>query len=90
MDENILDYIDAFRAKHGEYFFLHGGCYIFARILQMKYGGQIYDNVDHCVLRKGVLFYDITGQVPQNLDMPFSLTDERTHRLYETYGNWNH
>lgn len=88
--QNIVEYIAAFREKHGEYFFLHGGCYIFARILQMRFGGQVYDNVDHCVLRKDCLFYDITGEVKQNYDLPYTLSDDRTHRLYEKYENWNH
>ena len=88
--KNILEYINKFREKNWEHFFLNGWCYIFARILQTKFGGILYSNIDHCVIRKDALFYDITGEVKQNYNIPYSIMDSWHMNIYEKYENFNH
>lgn len=72
--KNIMSYIEDFRNRNWEYFFLHGGCYIFAKILQNKFWWHIFSNIDHCVLKKEWLYYDITGEV-KDWRIKYSLID---------------
>ena len=45
--------------------FLNGGCYIFAKLVTDKYGGEIYINrlLEHCVVCYQGSLYDITGRI---------------------------
>lgn len=88
-DTDIIVFIADFRKHFGKKFFLHGGCYIFARILQVKFWWTIYSNQDHCVLNKSWLFFDITGNIPQNFWRPYSVIDPLEELRYKNYQNWN-
>ena len=65
----ILNIIDELRVNTGldnpVYFFTHGGCYRFAKMLQNEIGGEIYyiKSYQHFVLYYNGLFYDVTGNV---------------------------
>lgn len=51
--------------KYKENDFLTGGCYIYAKLVAEKYGGDVYINklMEHCaVMYRGVL-YDVKGKI---------------------------
>lgn len=83
---HILDFISNFRAKFWSQFFLNWGCYIFARILQKNFGGTIYSNIDHCVLKKSWMLYDITGIVEN--DGNYSIIDPTEELRYKDFENF--
>ena len=87
---NIIDFIEDFRKKHGEYFFLNWGCYIFARILQVNFWGVIYSNIDHCVLKKDHEYYDITWRLNPRLSKGYIIIDELEETRYKKYENLTH
>jgi len=88
---DILEFIEDFRKKNWEYFFLNWGCYIFARILQVRYWGVIYSNIDHCILRKGSEYFDIKGLRTHALilDLRYHPIDELEDSRYRAYSNFN-
>lgn len=45
--------------------FLSGGCYIFAKLVSERYGGEIYINrtLEHCAVKYHENLYDITGKI---------------------------
>ncbi len=85
---NILDFISNFRSKFWDKFFLNGGCYIFARILQKKFWGSIYSNINHVVLKKSWILYDITWIVKN--DGKYSIIDPIEELRYRDFENFNH
>ena len=79
MKNKILQTIEAFKSADraaAEYKYLNGDCYVFARALVEKFGGEIaYLAIDnHFIACIDYKFYDIRGLVP----------DEE---IYECY-NW--
>ena len=48
-----------------QYYYLNGGCYKFAKMLQDSIGGEIIYLVNeaHCVLKLNGKLYDVTGNV---------------------------
>ena len=64
----IIDFIKKYQHEQMIHFFTNWGCYIFARILQVNYGGVIYSNIDHCVLKKSWTYYDVTWELNPRLN----------------------
>lgn len=67
MDE-ILNFIEGFKMvcpEAIEYVFSNGYCYWFAKILELRFGGEIYYNpmFDHFATLINNRFFDINGQV---------------------------
>lgn len=66
---SILNIINELKLNTGldnpVYFFTHGGCYKFAKMLQFEIGGEIYyiKAYQHFVLKYNGLLYDVTGNV---------------------------
>lgn len=84
----MIEFIENFKKQHWEHFFLNGGCYIFARILQVRYGGVIYSNIDHCVLQKDNMYYDITWELNPRLNKWYIIIDELEEARYKKYQNF--
>lgn len=65
----IIDIINDFKnncnVKNPVWFYTHGGCYQFCKILQKQIGGDIYylPLYQHFILFYNHKFYDITGNV---------------------------
>lgn len=83
----IMRFIKDFREKNWEYFFLHWWCYIFSSILRNKFWWVIYSNIDHCVLRKENIFYDITGEVKE-WHIKYSTIDLQSELRYIKHENF--
>lgn len=83
---NILEFIKNFRIKFWKEFFLNWGCYIFARILQKNFWGSIYFNINHCVLKKSGILYDITWIIPN--DENYSIIDPIEELRYRDFENF--
>lgn len=51
--------------NHKESDFLNGGCYLFAKMVVSRYGGQIYINQElkHCAVMHEGKLYDIHGRI---------------------------
>lgn len=86
----MLEFIENFRKLNGEHFFLNGWCYIFARILQVKFWGVIYSNKDHCILRKEQDYFDITWMLDTRevYEKWFQIIDECEEARYKVYLNF--
>ena len=67
--KDILDIINEINKKSGipnpTYYYLNGGCYIFAKGLQYNIGGSIRYLIKeyHCILERNGKLYDTTGNV---------------------------
>lgn len=66
---SVLNLIEEIKLNTGldnpVYFFTHGGCYKFAKMLQSQIGGEIYyvKSYKHFILKYNGLYYDVTGNV---------------------------
>ena len=87
----IEDFIEKYKKKDLIYFFNNWGCYMFARMLQVNYGGVIYSNIDHCKLKLGSFYYDINGEIfnSQALDEWYIPIDALEEIRYKNYENFN-
>lgn len=64
MHEEILGFIDRFTKVTGADMWLNGLCYHFAKLLQNRYGGELYyHHTNHFMLYYDDVLYDASGDV---------------------------
>lgn len=64
--------------KKSRYYFLHGGCFEFAKMLQSYLGGSLRYLVveSHCVLSLDGKLFDVTGNVTNTYKFSHYLTEK--------------
>lgn len=69
MQNEVLDFIHRRFPINNDW--VSGNCYYFARILNARFGGTIYYDVEigHFVTEINGKFYDWNGEVPENDDL---------------------
>lgn len=85
---NIEQYIDKFREENWIYPWKNNFCYVFARVLQVKFWGVVYSNIDHCKLKIWDYMYDIDWKNEYDPVNLYTVIDEHQEARYKTYENF--